>query len=104
MRVNRCGSVYTILPRLGYDAAMKFSRSLRNLGDQIEDSIGTKRREGRRFLRNIGWISAGVTAVAIGVVVGRELRQRYKFNRRTPYDFYAHSGDQEQDVEFGVGI
>jgi hypothetical protein len=90
--------------RLGYDAAMKFSRSLRNLGDQIEDSIGTKGREGRRFLRKIGWISAGVTAVAIGVVVGRELRQRYKFNRRTPYDFYAHSGDQAHDVEFGVGI
>jgi hypothetical protein len=83
---------------------MKFSRSLRNLGGQIEDSIGTKRREGRRLLRNIGWISAGVTAIAIGVVVGRELRQRYKFNRRTPYDFYAHSGDQAKDVEFGVGI
>jgi hypothetical protein len=83
---------------------MKFSRTLRNLGDQIEDSIGTKRREGRRFLRSVGWISAGVTAVAIGVVVGRELRQRYKFNRRTPYDFYAHSGDQAQDVEFGVGV
>jgi hypothetical protein len=83
---------------------MKLSRSLRNLGDRIEDSIGTKGREGRRLLRNIGWISAGVTAVAIGVVVGRELRQRYKFNRRTPYDFYAHSGDQAKDVEFGVGI
>jgi hypothetical protein len=93
-----------MLTRLGYDSAMKFSRSLRKLGDQIEDSIGTKRHEGRTFLRNIGWISAGVTAVAIGVVVGRELRQRYKFNRRTPYDFYAHSGDQAQDVEFGVGI
>jgi hypothetical protein len=83
---------------------MRLSRSFRKFGDQIEDSIGTKRREGRRLLRNIGWVSAGVTAVAIGVVVGRELRQRYKFNRRTPYDFYAHSGDQAQDVEFGVGI
>jgi len=96
--------MYTIVSRLGYDAPMKLSRSLRNLGDQIEDSIGTKSREGHTFLRNLGWISAGVTAVAIGVVVGRELRQRYKFNRRTPYDFYAHSGDQTQDVEFGVGI
>ena len=54
--------------------------------------------------RKIGWVSAGVTVLAIGVVVGRELRQRYKFNRRTPYDLYAHSGDQAQDVEFGLGI
>jgi hypothetical protein len=56
------------------------------------------------MLRNIRWISAGVAAVALGVVVGREIRQRYMFTRRTPYDFYAHSGDQVQDVDFGVGI
>jgi len=55
-------------------------------------------------LRTIGWISAGLGAVALGLFVGRELRQRYKFNRRTPYDFYAHSGDEIQDMEFGVGI
>jgi len=55
------------------------------------------------LLRTVGWVSAGLGAVALGLFVGRELRQRYKFNRRTPYDFYAHSGD-ETDVEFGVGI
>ncbi len=55
-------------------------------------------------LRTVGWITAGLGAVALGLVVGRELRQRYKFNRRTPYDFYAHSGDEMQDMEFGVGI
>jgi hypothetical protein len=55
------------------------------------------------LLKTIGWVSAGVGALAIGVVVGRELRIRYKFNRRTPYDLYAHSGD-EQDVDFGLGI
>jgi hypothetical protein len=57
-------------------------------------------------LRKIGLLSAGVTVVAIGVVVGRELRQRYKFNRRTPYDLYSHSGDQQQQLderEFGLG-
>jgi hypothetical protein len=53
--------------------------------------------------KTIGWISAGLGAVALGLFVGRELRQRYKFNRRTPYDLYAHSGD-EQDVDFGLGI
>lgn len=56
------------------------------------------------MLRSIGWVSAGVTALAVGVVVGRELRERYKFNRRTPYDAYAHAGDQMNDVECGVGI
>jgi hypothetical protein len=84
--------------------AMKFSRSLRKLGNQIEDSVDSVTDDGSSLLRNVGWISAGITALALGVVIGREIRQRYKFNRRTPYDFYAHSGDQAQDVEFGVGI
>jgi hypothetical protein len=56
------------------------------------------------LLRTVGWVTAGLGAVALGLVVGRELRQRYKFNRRTPYDFYAHSGEDGQDLEFGVGI
>ena len=83
---------------------MRLTRSLRKLGDQIEDSVDSVTDDGSSLLRNVGWISAGITALALGVVIGREIRQRYKFNRRTPYDFYAHSGDQAQDVEFGVGI
>ncbi|WP_263380569.1 hypothetical protein [Granulicella paludicola] len=85
--------------------AMKVSRSLRKLGNQIGDQIDdlTDSHESS-LLRTVGWVSAGVTAVALGLIVGREIRQRYKFNRRTPYDFYAHSGDQVQDVDFGVGI
>lgn len=55
-------------------------------------------------LTTLGWLSAGLGAVALGLFVGRELRSRYKFNRRTPYDFYAHSGDEFEDMEFGVGI
>jgi hypothetical protein len=54
------------------------------------------------LLKTVGWVSAGVGALAIGLVVGREIRQRYKFNRRTPYDFYAHSGDK-QEIDFGLG-
>jgi hypothetical protein len=87
---------------------MKLSRSLRQLGGHIEDTLDQVAHSGasssRVFLRNVGWVSAGITALALGVVVGRELRQRYKFNRRTPYDVYAHSGDMEPDLEFGVGI
>jgi hypothetical protein len=55
------------------------------------------------LIKTVGWISAGLGAVALGLFIGRELRQRYQFNRRTPYDMYAHSGD-EQDVDFPLGI
>jgi hypothetical protein len=82
--------------------AMNLFRTIRKLERELEEA--TCASEGHKVLRNIGWISAGVTALALGVVIGRELRVRYKFNHRTPYDAYAHSGDQMQDVEFGVGI
>jgi hypothetical protein len=55
------------------------------------------------LIKTVGWISAGLGAVALGLFIGRELRQRYQFNHRTPYDMYAHSGD-EQDVDFGLGV
>ena len=84
--------------------AMKVSRSLRKLGDQIDDLTESHESHESHVLRTVGWVSAGLTAIALGLIVGREIRQRYKFNRRTPYDFYAHSGDQVQDVDFGVGI
>jgi len=70
---------------------------------KFEKRMAKAASDGRALLTNIGWVSAGLTAVAIGLVVGRELRQRYKFKRRTPYDVYGHSGD-ERDVEFGMGI
>jgi hypothetical protein len=44
-----------------------------------------------------------VAVAALGIYVGSELRNRYKFKRRTPYDFYA-SADEQQAGEFGVGI
>ncbi|MGD0940719.1 MAG: hypothetical protein ABR905_13525 [Terracidiphilus sp.] len=51
-------------------------------------------------LRAVGWVSVGITLAAISIFVGRELRSRYKFKRRTPYDFYDHAGESE----FGVGV
>ena len=50
------------------------------------------------------WIAGGVGVVTLGLLAGRELRVRYKFKRRTPYDYYAHAGDRTPDLEFGVGI
>ena len=59
--------------------------------------------EDSTLIKTVGWVSAGLGAVALGLFIGRELRLRYKFNHRTPYDAYAHAGD-EQDVDFGLGI
>ena len=63
----------------------------------------THRREAGTALRVIGWFSMGMAVAALGIFVGRELRSRYKFKQRTPYDFYANAGEQ-QASEFGVGI
>jgi hypothetical protein len=56
-----------------------------------------------KTLRVIGWFSVGMAVAAVGLYLGRELRQRYKFKRRTPYDFYSNAGNR-QTSEFGVGI
>jgi hypothetical protein len=60
--------------------------------------------ESRIALRALGWASVAVGVAALGLYVGRELRQRYKFNRRTPSDVYSHAGDEGQTTEFGMGI
>ncbi len=78
----------------GHD--LEETSSLANESSSLEDCDSS-------VMKTVGWVSAGLGAVALGLFLGRELRQRYKFNRRTPYDFYAHAGD-EQDVEVGLGI
>jgi hypothetical protein len=74
--------------------------------DAMEDagSDESELTEESHLLKTVGWVSAALGAVALGLIVGREIRQRYKFNRRTPYDLYAHSGDELPDVDCGVGI
>ena len=54
-------------------------------------------------LRVIGWFSVGMAVAALGIYLGTELRSRYKFRHRTPYDFYANAGEA-QASEFGMGI
>lgn len=54
-------------------------------------------------LRVVGWFSVGMVLATIGFFVGRELRDRYKFRQRTPYDFYSNAGES-QATEFGMGI
>jgi hypothetical protein len=67
-----------------------------------EEEIAEEAREGNT-LRVIGWFSVGMAVAALGIYLGSELRSRYKFKRRTPYDFYANAGEQ-QASEFGMGI
>lgn len=55
-------------------------------------------------IKAIGWASLAVAVAAIGLYLGRELRDRYNFQRRTPYDFYSHAGDQIAAAEYGVGV
>jgi hypothetical protein len=81
----------------GSDAGLQGAKVVEGTGESMDT-------EDSNFLKTIGWVSAALGAVALGLIVGRELRQRYKFNRRTPYDLYSHSGDELPDVDFGVGI
>lgn len=55
------------------------------------------------MLRVLGWFSVGMALAAIGIYVGRELRDRYKFKQRTPYDFYSNAGEA-QAPEYGMGV
>jgi hypothetical protein len=57
----------------------------------------------RTTLRVLGWVSVGMPVAALGIFLGAGLRSRYKFKRRTPYDFYANSGEHHAN-EFGMGI
>lgn len=63
-----------------------------------------KSDENKIAMRVLGWTSIAVGVTALGLYVGRELRQRYKFNHRTPADFYSHAGDETPSAEYGVGI
>jgi hypothetical protein len=54
-------------------------------------------------LQVVGWFSAGLAVAALSIYLGAELRSRYLFSKRTPYDFYSHVGEQPTG-EFGMGI
>jgi hypothetical protein len=67
------------------------------------DDTAALEKCGSRTLRVITWFSVGMAVAAVGVYIGAELRSRYKFKKRTPYDFYSNAGEQ-QAGEFGMGI
>jgi hypothetical protein len=67
------------------------------------EEIPVEEKSGSTALRVITWFSVGMAVAALGIFVGAELRSRYRFKKRTPYDFYSNAGEQ-QAGEFGVGI
>jgi hypothetical protein len=96
---------------------MKLSRSRRKKLEELEARIqqsiaqlpavveaALPKSKSHKLAVTAAWIAGGVGVLTLGLLAGRELRGRYKFNRRTPYDYYAHAGDQTPDIEFGVGI
>ncbi len=54
-------------------------------------------------LRAASLAALALGAVALGFAVGRELRFRYRFRRRTPSDFFSNAGDPI-GAEYGMGI
>lgn len=56
-----------------------------------------------KTLRVIGWFSAGMAVATLGIYLGYEIRSRYKFSHRTPYDFFS-GAEPGTASDFGVGI
>jgi hypothetical protein len=69
----------------------------------IAEETGQEEAKESNTLRVIGWFSVGIAVAALGIYLGSEVRSRYKFKRRTPYDFYSNAGEA-QASEFGMGI
>ena len=88
--------------KLGYHVG---SRRLATMSAEPEpftpagrDQENTKRPAGDRLVLELGWPWRRWASI-----VGTEMRSRYKFKRRTPYDFYSNAGEH-QISEFGMGI
>jgi hypothetical protein len=84
------------------DLEARLQESIAQIPAAVEAAL--PRSRGTKVAVTVAWIAGGLGVVTLGLLAGRELRGRYKFKHRTPYDYYAHAGDQTPDLEFGVGI
>lgn len=73
------------------------------MSQETEIQAAEERASEHKALRAVGWFSVGMAVASLGIYLGFELRSRYKFSRRTPYDFYSNAEAQPAN-EFGVGI
>ncbi len=53
-------------------------------------------------LRTLTLASLALAATALGLYIGRELRVRYKFRRRTPSDFFSKAGSRQKTADYGA--
>jgi len=83
------------------DFEERLERKLASLPARVESLTG--QHSALSITTTAAWVTGAIAVIAAGLYAGRELRSRYKFKRRTPYDYYAHAGDPS-DLEFGVGI
>jgi hypothetical protein len=107
------GRIFSKASRFGlrYDDLMKryglvsLAEFRKTAAAAFSDSSSLLEKDGAVSFKIIGLASLAVGVAALGVYLGRELRSRYKFNRRTPYERYGHSGDEGAAVgEFGMGV
>ncbi len=82
----------------------EYQKRLETLARISGDALSGERSSLRQIAVTAAWVGAGIGVLTAGLLAGRELRLRYKINRRTPYDYYAHSGEETPGLEFGVGI
>jgi hypothetical protein len=87
-------------PELRYHSCVEAPEPM---SEETQSLMPVEEEHGGGALRVITWFSMGMAVAALGLFLGHELRIRYKFKRRTPYDFYASAGEQ-QASEFGMGI
>lgn len=73
------------------------------MSQEPESEAAIEKVSESKALRAVGWFSVGMAIATVGIYLGFELRSRYKFKRRTPYDFYTHA-DAQPANEYGVGI
>jgi uncharacterized protein YjeT (DUF2065 family) len=78
-------------------------RKAKKMARVTESAISEVVQTPSRAVRAVGWTSLAVGVTALGLYVGRELRIRYKLNRRTPSDLFSHAGE-DFSAEYGVGI
>lgn len=86
------------------DLEDRLQQSIAGIPAAVEAALPGTRSRAERLALMAAWVAGGMGVIAVGLLAGRELRVRYKMKRRTPYDYYAHSGDRTPDLEFGVGI
>jgi hypothetical protein len=89
---------------------------MKSLGSKLMSFSCLQRKAGRKSVKKdasssavpwmwvLGWSSIATGTLAVGYLVGRNLRARYLLHHRTPYDFYSHAGDNGNGMEYGVGI